>query len=191
MRSKWNYVRRFNLNQRNESRFDRREFMQAATGIQEYRETNDLPVLPDWRKFRAFWLDRKPGLFFIELEFSTPWDDDCFYEIRVADVDGKIILNTTIDHGDGIQSMYGRGSGTAHKIIVPKIYGALSCEVPRRASTIGPVAEQLSEYFTHKRFLVEYSMNYYEYQHLFKALNSVGKEKIMPPLQNVFPPPFS
>jgi hypothetical protein len=191
MRSRWNCVRRFNLNQRNKSRFDQREFMRAATRIQEYRETNELPILPDWKKFRATWLDRKPGLFFIDLEFSTLQDDDCFYEICVADVDGKIILNTTIDHGYSIQGMYDRNSDAAHQGIIRKIYGAPSCEAPRGALTIGQVAEQLSEYFTPQCFLVEWSTNFCDYRHLFKALKSVGKEKIMPPVQNVFRPPFA
>jgi hypothetical protein len=62
-------------------------------------ETTQLAIVETWKLLRSSWLAQSSNLFFIDLEFSTYDIRYEILEICVADVSGRIILNTTIDYG--------------------------------------------------------------------------------------------
>jgi len=139
-----------------------------------------------WRKFRNSWLDHRPTLFFVDLEFSSYQNDFEFYEICVADVHGKIILNTIVDYGYSTQAMSDGIDHFLHRKCVEKIYEAPSDRYPQNAMTMAQVADRLSEYLTPESLWVEWSTNLCDYSRVFQALKKLGRAWIMPPISNVF-----
>ena len=117
-------------------------------------------------------------------------------EICVADVSGRIILNTTIDYGLSTREMCSdnpqfRRKAVSdnswhflqHRGVLRKVYGLASDDFPQHAMTVVEVADRLSEFFSTDTLLVEWSNNFCDFDTLFRALKSVGRETIMPNLE--------
>jgi hypothetical protein len=162
----------------------------VTTVVQEFREATQLPILPQLTKFRDAWLKRSSDLFFMDLEFCDGGKHS-FYEICVSDASGMTILNSTIDHGCSIQELHDNVTDLFHHRVLRKVYGSPSNKRAGNALTMAQVADRLSEYLTPNSLLVEWSASFCNYRHLSAGLKSIGKDSIMPPIQNIFRPNFA
>jgi len=143
---------------------------------------------PETLPYYKLWAERSSNLFYIDTEFVTePRSGRKIpLEICIYNSLGQEILNTTINHGCSIRTLYTLPESTPkYQGIILKVYGK-SSEKITPGKTFDEIATILENSgFGPRSYMIEWSMNFCDYSMLEIALQSAEKNNLLPPRSQV------
>lgn len=147
--------------------------------MQTYLENTTILLPQAWADVHHMMERKDPDLFFFDTEFAGK----LLCEIGIVNSEGKVVLDTAIEHGKTCDQLIRESAvNPIATSSILKYYGPN--RQARPMMTLEALATKIEELEVgHNTTFVEWSTNNCDWHKLYGALQDVGKEWLMPPVE--------